>query len=122
MSVQILPRRIEANFSIEFPKSDHQTVTDIIEQNSVWIRSSSTEHDETIKVNLFAWWVFDYYKEYIKGNRKPAGAMRRFEAEDEFDVRSAFANTINRAFYELKNFDPFTPMDERIEVTAMNGK
>ena len=117
MSVQ-LPRTIQAKISIEFPKNDHQTVIEIVEQNMSWIKfqGQPTEQDELIKVRLFAWWVFDYYKLYFNRSHKPHGAMRPFEAEDEFDLRSAFANAINRAFFEMKGFDLFTPMDERIEV------
>jgi hypothetical protein len=118
----MMHKEIRACFSFEMPGEDHEeygAIANRLKSNCEWIELHTEPKQGVLLTRAECWWLPEYV-ECINEEKTTHGEavdLRKFDYEDEFDLRSAFSAALNRAFdglIKLNLVEAFTPYDERI--------
>ena len=113
-----IPNNIDATLTI---KGDSLILRDVLHRasaNDEWVQ---IEHKSEDSIRLYFWWIREYAVSVSQDEFEKEGAkdLRKFDLEDEFDVRSAFTMAVNRVLaraVEAGIVEPLTPLDDRVKV------
>jgi len=114
-----IPSQIDITLTIEGDSLILRDVLHRVSENQEWVEVQGLKTEDS--VTLFFWWTREFALEIAEGefDKKHAKDLRKFDLNDEFDVRSAFTMAANRVLarvIEAGIVEPLTPFDDRVQV------